>query len=146
MHDTSPSRRALLKATGALGTVAALAISPAAARLGADPVLALIDAHRRAWARLTLALDDLWRVEMAFGGGSREAEEIEPRVDDLRADEACARVALLKTVPATNVGMTAVLDYLRQADLYQDLTEHDDEIALLLTTIRAFVTREVRHG
>lgn len=73
------TRRGLLKAGVALGTVAALAaplaMLPPAAATVADPVLAAIEAHRAARARLTAlvstddafddAVDDEWRCWLA---------------------------------------------------------------------------------
>ncbi|MCL8382470.1 hypothetical protein [Xanthobacter aminoxidans] len=147
MHDTSPSRRALLKAGGALGTVAALAVPvavlPKAQAAPADPVFAAIANVRRDY----LAFDDVMnREEDCFPSGKPVCASLlaESRavVGHLQASTAAA----LRTVPTTREGMLAYLDFVQSRLGWAGLDMPEAEVGDLCATIRTFVTKEAHRG
>jgi hypothetical protein len=97
-----PNRRGLLLAALTAGAAASVAAVPAMAPAEPpDPALALLQAHRAAWARLL---------------------ETEGRTDDYEALEAAGRAVddalreIMKTPPTTPAGARAVINHLVEWD------------------------------
>jgi len=141
----SITRRFLV--AGSAAAVAVLASAPVlACEAVCDPILAVIDGHRRAYADVVALLAAQDAADQAL----REANDTmrpvrEARLADLCAAEgplglaemqAAARLA--GTVPETLAGAAAVLRYVRErfADDYA-MYEEDGYRALLLSTERA---------
>jgi hypothetical protein len=106
------NRRGLLLGAVTAGAAATVAALPAmAATEPPDPVFALLEAHKAAWARLL---------------------EIEDRTDDYETLEEAGRAVdavlaeITTTPPTTLAGMRAVMEYL------VDLDGHEDYLPTLL--------------
>ena len=88
-----------------------------AAKSAADPVFALIDAHKAAEAKFNLALDEFGAVEGRHIATKKEgpalaaAKRMEARTSSV-ADAALKR--LCNTVPQTPAGYIAWLEYLQE--------------------------------
>src|ERR1700684_168831 len=96
-----PNRRRLLLGVLTAGAAATVAAIPAiAAPAEPDPVFALMEAHKAAWARL-LELDN----DCSF-----EAENAAGAVVDAALD------AIMRTPPSTPPGMRAVLQHIVELD------------------------------
>jgi len=146
MRETSPSRRALLKAAGAAGTVAALAVPiavlPKAEAAPADPVFAAIANVDRNY----LALENVDRRVQAC------RQNAKPVCDDLLAEQEAIFDALqasittvLRTVPTTRAGMLTYLNFV-QSPLGWRVEMEEEEVRLFVATVRAFVTKEAHRG
>jgi hypothetical protein len=114
--NATPNRRGLLLGALTAGAAATVAAIPAmAAPSEADPVFALLEAHKAAWARLL---------------------ETENRTDDYEALEEAGGAAdaafneITTTPPTTVAGMRAVMKYLIDLDGHMDYLP-----ALLLSSI-----------
>jgi hypothetical protein len=110
-----PNRRSMLRRVfaAALTSGVAAAIAPVSVMVAAaapDPVFALLEAHKQAWARL-LALDD--DIDLA-------TEDEAGRAADVALGE------LTTTPPTTRAGMRAVMEY------FVELGGHDDCLPTLL--------------
>jgi hypothetical protein len=101
-----PNRRGLLLGALTAGAAATVAAMPAmAATEPPDPVFALLEAHKAAWARLL---------------------EIEDRTDDYETLEESGRAVdvaldeITTTPPTTMAGMRAIMEYLVGLDGHSD--------------------------
>jgi hypothetical protein len=101
-----PNRRGLLLGALTAGAAVSVAAVPAVARLTeVDPVFALLEAHKAAWARL-LEIEDLT--------DDYETLEAAGRAVDVALDE------ITTTPPTTLAGMRAVMEYLVELDGISD--------------------------
>ncbi len=139
------SRRAFLKATGALGTVAALAVPvavlPKAEAAGTDPVFAAVDAVQRARqerARLYRKAD----AEHLAGGISGETDDAVMAA--CSAYSAALRRAV-RTVPTTAAGMQAWLTLVWAPGTWEGAIP-SEEMRPMLATVRAYHMREAAHA
>jgi hypothetical protein len=101
-----PNRRGLLLGALTAGAAVSVAAVPAVARLTeVDPVFALLEAHKAAWARLIATekhTDDHEALEEAGGA-------VDAAVDEITT-----------TPPTTVAGMRAVMEYLVELDGHSD--------------------------
>jgi hypothetical protein len=101
-----PNRRGLLLGALTAGAAASVAAIPAIVDAEPpDPVLALVEAHKAAWARL-LRIEDLT--------DDHETLEAAGRAVDVALD------AITSTPPTTVAGMRAVMEYLVELDGHMD--------------------------
>ncbi len=99
-----PNRRGLLLSALTLGTAATVAAAPSiAAAQTPDPVFALLEAHKVAWARFE-----------EQDGSDHEAFTAASGAVDAALD------AITSTPPTTVVGMRAVIEYLVELDGHED--------------------------
>jgi hypothetical protein len=104
--NATPDRRGLLLGALTAGAAASMVAIPAmAAAEPPDPVFALLEAHKAAWARL-LATEDCT--------DDHEALEEAGRAVDGTLD------AITTTPPTTVAGMRAVIEYLVELDGHSD--------------------------
>lgn len=145
MSEHATTRRALLKATGALGTIAALAmpvaVLPKAEAAEPDPVFSAIAAVRSAQQerdRLCRKVD----AEHMAGGISAQT--------DAEVMAACSFYAIVlrravRTVPTTAAGMQAWLALMWAPSTWED-DIWEEEVRPILATVRAYHTREAAHA
>jgi len=146
-ESRSITRRALVAGSATAIPIAALASAPVlACEAVCDPILGVIDGHRRAYADVVALLAAQEAADRALREADAAVRSVrEARLADLCAAEgplglaemrAAARLA--GAVPETLAGAAAVLRYVRErfADDYA-MYEEDGYRALLLSTERA---------
>lgn len=146
-----PTRRAFLKAGGALGTVAALAVPvallPKAEASSIDPVFAAINEFRAKRAALYAVLKVQEDYEnrcaangVSFCAPSLEDDAIEEMRDAASAEDAEAWQVFLRTAPTTREGLWAYLALLTDLDGYGGgpVAEKED-IEAICGVVRSFV-------
>jgi hypothetical protein len=89
-----------------------------------DPIFDLIEAHRKAWARIVDAHENL------EGALSKEAFTFEIKARGSKVDD--AKNELLKTPPATLVGARAIIEYLIEWDKENDPETSYEYLSTLL--------------
>jgi hypothetical protein len=103
-YECFTDRRSMLRGALTAGAAATVAGIPAmAARAEADPVFALLEAHRAAWARFE-----------ELDGSDHEAFTAAAVTVDAALEE------LTSTPPTTPAGMRAVIEYLVELDGHAD--------------------------
>jgi hypothetical protein len=131
------SRRAILGAVLAVGAIGVATASAAVPSLGSapDPIFDLIEAHRKAWARIVDAHENLRGVL------SEDEFTAEIKARDRELDD--AKNKLLKTPPATLVGARAIIEYLIEWDKE---CEPETSYEYLSTLLRSpiFASKEAR--
>jgi hypothetical protein len=103
--NATPNRRGLFLGALTASAAASMAALPALAAEQSDPVFALLEAHKAAWARLLETedrTDDYEALEEAEGAADAALEEI------------------TNTPPTTVAGMRAVMKYLIDLDGHMD--------------------------
>jgi hypothetical protein len=103
--NATPNRRGLFLGALTASAAASMAALPALAAEQSDPVFALLEAHKAAWARLLETedrTDDYEALEEAGGAADAALEEI------------------TNTPPTTVAGMRAVMKYLIDLDGHMD--------------------------
>jgi hypothetical protein len=146
------TRRAVLKAAGALGTVAALvvpvAILPKAKAASVDPVFAAIQAFRDKRAAWNAALNWQAREEAAceargvsyVTNPSPEMVACLAHVSTVEEADAGAWWAFLNTAPTTREGAMAFLAMLTDRDGYGGgITPDADELEAICASLGAFI-------
>ena len=89
-----------------------------------DPIFDLIEAHRKAWARIVDAHENL------EGTLSKEAFTFEIKARGSKVDD--AKNELLKTPPQTLVGARAIIEYLIEWDKENDPETSYEYLSTLL--------------
>ncbi len=118
--NTLANRRGLLLGALTAGAGAAVAAIPAIdAPAEPDPVLALIEAHKAAWARFDAIFDGILNADLD------EERVFAAETEAGRAADAALK-ELTDTPPTTIGGMRAVIEYLVELD------GHDDYLPTLL--------------
>lgn len=134
------TRRAFIKASAALGSVAALAapvaILPKAEAATLDPVFPAIAALNEAWAGVETLVEDQAFYERA---GQKVPAALERRIkaQHERCDE--VRAALLSTMPTTKRGMLALLDVVDTPAGWFGCLMSDEETDAFMGTVRSFI-------
>lgn len=126
----APTRRAVLKATGALGTIAALAVPvallPKAEAAEPDPIFALITEHKRLWA-------------ICNGADSDEEANIASATEMGCLDE------ILRTVPTTREGMAAYVEHIVSDYGFRHSDVEGFRFDAIMASVKAFAMRKSAH-
>jgi hypothetical protein len=112
-----------------------------------DPVFAAIQKHQKAHARLDVALDDQGKqeIERSFGEGrsadaKRQSRNLARRVDRSGSREIEAFSSLVKTRPATAIGTSVYVSYVRRQMAGRAYHLDQDDMKSFMEILEAVVT------
>jgi hypothetical protein len=129
LSTKTTSRRAVLT-----GVAAAVAVPVSVKAATDDPIFALIEEHRAAWAKYSAANDayeaiepERWYQPKQIPPTNPEAAAADLHCEKMLEAERKATVALLTTPPATLAGAVALLRYIAEQDDVDYLMADCDE-------------------